>query len=141
MRSDWTKLAKEFQKELYLKIFKEEEIKSWIKETVKKLQEGEFDNLLVYKKRLRRKVEDYTKSIPPHVKAAKMLENPGKTVKYVMTLRGPVPIQLEPKDLDYEHYIDKQLKPIADSVLEFVDLEFDKLVKAGYFSQKKLFMA
>ncbi len=29
--------------------------------------------------------------------------------------------------MDYQHYIDKQLKPIADGILPFIGKEFDTL--------------
>jgi DNA polymerase-2 len=29
--------------------------------------------------------------------------------------------------LDYEHYIEKQIKPIADSILPLIGSDFDKL--------------
>jgi len=70
VRSDWTRLAKEFQVELYNRVFHNEDIEDWLKDFVLKVKNGEFDEKLVYKKRLRKDVEDYTKNIPQHVKAA-----------------------------------------------------------------------
>jgi DNA polymerase-2 len=116
VRSDWTKLAKEFQVELYERVFYNKEISSWINEIVEKVYKGEYNDSLVYRKRMRKDVNDYVKNIPPQVRAAKMLSDIGGTVYYVITRRGPVPIELEPKDIDYKHYIEKQLKP-ADSDL------------------------
>ncbi len=72
VRSDWTKLAKEFQVELYERIFYEKEIKSWIKEVVKNVYTGQFDDKLVYRKRLRKDVEDYTRNLPQHVPGCKI---------------------------------------------------------------------
>jgi DNA polymerase-2 len=40
-------------------------------------------------------------------------------------------VELDPKDIDYQHYIDKQLKPIADSILVLLDLSFDSIVQSG----------
>lgn len=128
VRSDWTRLAKDFQIELYHRIFYNEELDDWIRAFVKKLREKAFDNKLVYKKRLRKDVEEYIKNLPPHVKAAKLLHEPGDTIYYVITQRGPIPIQLKHDDLDYDHYIEKQLKPIADSVLTLLGKSFDKIV-------------
>jgi DNA polymerase-2 len=54
-------------------------------------------------------------------------ELPG-LIEYVMTKDGPEPIELKPKKLDYEHYIEKQIRPIADSILSFQDKSFDDLV-------------
>jgi DNA polymerase-2 len=130
VRSDWTKLAKEFQVQLYMKIFNGEEIDDWIRAIVHKVNRGEYDDKLVYRKRLRKEIEDYQKSIPPHVRAARMINKTSGTVEYVITKRGPVPIQLTHGDLDYQHYIEKQLKPIADSVLGLFGESFDSITKS-----------
>ena len=39
--------------------------------------------------------------------------------------------------LDYEHYIEKQIKPIANAVLEFYDISFKEVMEGK--KQKKLF--
>ncbi|MCJ7552552.1 MAG: DNA polymerase II, partial [Ignavibacteriaceae bacterium] len=134
VRSDWTRLAKEFQTELYNKIFNNEEVDDWIRSVVSKLKKCEFDEKLVYKKRLRKDVEEYVKNVPPHARAAKLLQEPGDTVYYVITQRGPIPIQLKHNDIDYDHYIDKQLKPIADSVLVLLGKSFDNIVETDQLS-------
>ncbi|HSD63818.1 MAG TPA: DNA polymerase II [Ignavibacteriaceae bacterium] len=134
VRSDWTRLAKEFQVELYERIFYEKEIKNWIKEVVKKINSGEFDDKLVYRKRLRKDVEDYTKNIPQHVRAAKQISQSSGTIYYVITKRGPVPVELKHNDIDYQHYIEKQVKPIADSVLSLLGESFDSIIKTGQLS-------
>ncbi|NNG27930.1 MAG: DNA polymerase II [Ignavibacteriaceae bacterium] len=130
VRSDWTRLAKEFQVELYTKVFNEEEVEDWIREIVKKVKAGEYDEKLVYRKRLRKDVDDYTKNIPQHVKAARLLPEAVGTVYYVITKRGPIPIELKHNDIDYDHYIQKQLKPLADSVLLLLDKSFDSIVES-----------
>lgn len=134
VRSDWTRLAKEFQVELYQKIFNEEDITEWLREIVKKVNAGEFDEKLIYRKRLRKDVDDYTKNVPQHVRAAKLLSDAGGTVYYVITKRGPIPVELKHDDIDYDHYIEKQLKPIADSVLSLLGLSFDSIVKSDQLS-------
>ncbi|MFO7524867.1 MAG: DNA polymerase II [Ignavibacteriaceae bacterium] len=134
VRSDWTRIAKEFQTELYNKIFNNEEVDDWIRSVVAKLKKGEFDEKLIYKKRLRKDVEEYVKNVPPHARAAKLLQEPGDTIYYVITHRGPIPIQLKHNDIDYDHYIDKQLKPIADSVLSLLGKSFDNIVQTDQLS-------
>ncbi len=131
VRSDWTRLAKEFQVELYKRVLYNQEISKWMNDFVDKIYKGEFDEKLVYRKRLRKDVEEYVKNIPPQVRAAKMLSDIGNVVYYVITKGGPVPVELNPKDIDYQHYIDKQLKPIADSILVLLDLSFDSIVQSG----------
>ncbi len=130
VRSDWTKLAKEFQVQLYFKIFSGEEVAEWIRSIVHKVNRGAFDDKLVYRKRLRKDIDDYQKNSPPHVRAARMINKSNGTVEYVITKRGPVPIELTHGDLDYQHYIDKQLKPIADSVLGLLGESFDAITKS-----------
>ena len=128
VRSDWTKLAKEFQVELYQRIFNDEDVTGWIKSIVRKVNEGGFDNKLVYQKRLRKNLEDYVKNIPPQVRAAKMIDRNTGTIQYLITKRGPIPVELKHDDIDYKHYIEKQLKPIADSVLVLLGKSFDSIV-------------
>ena len=145
VRSDWTHLAKEFQVQLYNRIFNNEEIENWLREIVKKVKDGEYDDKLVYRKRLRKDVDEYTKNIPQHVKAARLLsettrlgEAPSRsragTVYYVITKRGPIPVELKHTDIDYNHYIEKQLKPIADSVLILLGESFDSIVQSDQLS-------
>lgn len=134
VRSDWTKLAKEFQIELYEKIFKGEDVEDWIREVIQKLKAGKFDDKLIYRKRLRKEVEDYTKNVPPHARAAKLLNEPRDIIYYAITQRGPIPIELKHNDFDYDHYIEKQLKPIADSVLSLLGKNFDSIADSDQLS-------
>ena len=45
-----------------------------------------------------------------------------------MTLAGPFPSELEYTSIDYDHYVEKQIKPLADSVLSIYDKCFDDLI-------------
>jgi DNA polymerase-2 len=129
VRSDWTRLAKEFQQELYSLIFNGQDAGEWIREFVDGINRGVHDDKLVYRKRLRKDLDLYTKSTPPHVKAARMINQSSGVIRYVMTKRGPVPVELEHGDYDYQHYIEKQIKPIADSVLGLLGQSFETLFK------------
>ncbi len=138
VRSDWTRLAKDFQVELYQRVFEEKEIPNWLRDYVKQVYDGRLDDKLVYRKRLRKEVDQYIKNVPPQVKAAKMIGAASGYVEYIITKRGPVPIELDYSDIDYQHYIDKQLKPIADSILILLDLSFDDIVSTtqlNFFDQ------
>lgn len=134
VRSDWTKLAKDFQIELYEKIFKEEDVDDWIRDIIKNLKAGKYDDKLIYRKRLRKDVDDYTKNVPPHARAAKLLNEPKDVIYYAITQRGPIPVELKHTDFDYDHYIEKQLKPIADSVLSLLGKSFDSIVGTNQMS-------
>ena len=128
--TDWTAITCIFQDKMYNAEFANENIEEWAKSFVEELKTGEYDEHLVFTRKLVKKVEEYTGNLPPHVKAAKLLEKPGKVIKYLMTTRGPVPAELSPNDIDYQYYLDKQLAPIADSLLELKNLQFENLFKA-----------
>ncbi|WP_409419497.1 DNA polymerase II [Marinomonas sp. RS-M-Aa-14] len=133
-RTDWTPLARQFQRTLFEKIFNDENPIAYIQETIEKLRSGEYDEQLVYSKQLSRPLSSYTKNKPPHVRAAAMIDqkraeqglpleyNKGrKRVYYVYQRSGVVPYESDKDlvELDYEHYIEKQIEPIADSILPF----------------------
>jgi len=127
VRTDWTTLAREFQRELYRRIFAGEAYEEFIRGTAAAVLAGKHDDQLIYKKRLRRKLEEYTKVAPPHVQAARKLERPGRSISYVITLNGPEPIELRKSPLDYGHYLDRQLAPVADSILHVFNQTFEQL--------------
>jgi len=139
VRRDWTDIAKNFQAGLLKRIFHKEEVADFIKKTVADLREGKLDSELVYRKAIRKGVDEYTKTTPPHVKAARLLgsELRSNIIEYVMTKEGPEPIQKQKHKIDYEHYVEKQIKPIADAVLVFYEQSFDDILKGS--SQKTLF--
>ncbi len=129
VRSDWTDLAKKFQNELLMKIFHNEEIEDFIKDFVKDVRSGKYDDLLVYKKSIRKNIQDYALEAQ-HVKAAKKLETlESNKIEYVITEDGPEPIQNIKHKIDYEHYINKQLKPIADTILIFSKKDFNTVIR------------
>ena len=140
VRTDWTPLAQQFQKTLYLRIFRNEPYQDYVRETIDKLMAGELDALLVYRKRLRRPLADYERNVPPHVRAARLADeqnlkrgrppqyqNRG-TIKYVWTTQGPEPVDYQQSPLDYDHYLTKQLQPVADGILPFTDDDFATLL-------------
>lgn len=138
VRRDWTELAKTFQLEILKKIFQKEEITKYVQKFVKDLKAGKKDDLLVYRKAIRKNLVEYTKTTPPHVKAARMLkELKSNIIEYIITINGPEPLELHKSKIDYNHYIEKQVKPLADTVLTFFDTNFDDLIKNS--SQKTLF--
>ena len=138
-RTDWTPLSQHFQKELYRMVFHEEDPVEFIRSYVDATLNGDFDDQLIYQKRLRRKLSDYQKNVPPQVRAARLADeinaktgrplqyqNRGR-VEYLITINGPEPKEYQQSPIDYQHYIDKQLKPVADAILPFIGLNFDSL--------------
>ncbi|MCL4106173.1 UNVERIFIED_CONTAM: hypothetical protein GTU68_058479, partial [Idotea baltica] len=135
VRTDWTRLAREFQQELYRRIFKGEAFEQYVKDVCLEVLAGERDEQLVYRKRLRRKLAEYERNIPPHVRAARLCEtrglevpHRGSWVEYVMTHSGAEPAAKRLAELDYQHYVDRQLEPVADGILGFVGTSFRTLV-------------
>ncbi len=139
VRTDWSPLARQFQQELYLRIFRREPYRDYVRDFVRRTRGGELDDLLVYRKRLRRRLDHYERNVPPHVRAARSAdeynqrhERPmqyqnGGWISYVMTLAGPEPLENRQAGIDYEHYVGKQLLPVADAILAFVGDDFSQL--------------
>ncbi len=128
VRSDWTAVAKIFQEQLLFKLFRDEPVEGYIKTFVQEVKEGKMDNQLVYRKSLRKPLSEYTKTTPPHVKAARLLKKvEDKVISYVITKEGPQPIQNITAPLDYDHYIEKQIQPIADTILEALGKTFESI--------------
>jgi DNA polymerase-2 len=130
VRSDWTPLAREVQRELYRRVFLDEPYEDYLRDIVARLGVGELDELLVYRKRLRRPLDTYVRNVPPHVQAARKLERHGRDIEYVITLNGPEPVEARHSALDYDHYIDRQLAPVADGILHFLGRRFDEIARA-----------
>ena len=135
IRRDWTPLARRFQRRLLDLAFHDAStatIEGYVTETLSLLRTGKLDDLLVYQKALRKPIEDYVKTQPPHVQAAALLPhaNPsvGDVIRYVITVRGPRPVGQCPvgyvdPPLDYPHYVRKQLLPIARSLVPLVVID------------------
>ncbi len=135
VRTDWTRLAREFQEELYRRVFLEEPFADYVRDLVAQVLAGERDEELVYRKRLRRRLDEYERNVPPHVQAARLyhargLAAPtrGSWVEYVITTAGAEPAASPRAPLDYQHYVDRQLMPVADTILSFVGSSFSALV-------------
>jgi DNA polymerase-2 len=132
VRTDWTALARNFQKTLYQLVFDGDEYEDYILQTVAELRAGKFDEQLVYRKRLRKKLSEYLKNIPPHAQAAikaeaifKQTNQPSRYrnkswIEYVITVSGAETLECQQSKLDYDHYIEKQLTPIVDTILNAI---------------------
>ena len=129
VRRDWTELAKEVQRELYGRLFRDEPIEHWLCDLVARLRAGALDEWLVYRKGLRKRVEDYTAQTPPHVAAARKSKSaPGRVIAYLITLAGPEPLDNLTAEPDREHYVAKQVKPVAEPVLATLGLNFERVI-------------
>ncbi|PMV19131.1 MULTISPECIES: DNA polymerase II [unclassified Pseudomonas] len=140
VRSDWSPLARRFQQELYQRIFHRQPHQDYIRDYVRRTLSGELDELLIYRKRLRRRLDDYERNVPPHVRAARLadeyndrLNRPrqyqrGGWISYVISVNGPEPMEVRQAPIDYDHYVTRQLQPVADAILPFVNDDFSTLV-------------
>ena len=138
VRRDWTELSKKVQMELLDRVFHKKEVASYLREIVEDIKKGKYDDQLVYRKSISKELSEYTKTTPPHVKAARQLDKlTSNIVEYYMTVNGPEPVQKLSSTLDYNHYIEKQIRPIAETILQLFDMNFDDVIKNS--NQKSLF--
>jgi len=88
-----------------------------------------MDALLVYRKRLRPRLDAYQVNVPPQVRAARIAGahnarlnrsqqyQRGSWTQYVMTQNGRELLEARHSCIGYQHYLVKQFQPIADANL------------------------
>ena len=129
VRRDWTELARRVQRGLYQRLFNDEPVADYLAAVVADLRGGSLDDELTYRRGLRKPVSQYQSGAPPHVVAARKSADPTqRVVRYRYTLAGPEPLDALTHDPDYEHYLQKQLRPIAEPVLAVLDLGFEQVI-------------
>ena len=132
VRRDWTVLAKDFQRHILLRVFDDLDPAPLITEFIEQLRAGARDGDLVYRKALRKPLDAYGKTTPPHVKAARLIPGkPERIISYVLTVEGPQPLGYVTAPIDYEHYLEKQIRPIAEAILQHVAISFDEILGKG----------
>ena len=125
VRRDWSEVAKRFQREMVRLVFHEQPVEGFIRSFLADLANGRFDGELIYRKAVRKNLESYTRTTPPHVRAARKMKNSdGAIVRYTMTLNGPEPAGEETAPPDYQHYIEHQIQPIGEAILRFLGTDF-----------------
>ena len=135
VRTDWSPLAKEFQKQLYARVLKDLPYHDWIQAFVADVRAGKKDGLLVFDRPIKRQLSDYSAGLPPAAQALQQLQQaqPGavfRRVQYLMTINGVEAQTLSQSSIDYDFYVTKQLQPIADAILAFKNDRFDAIVNA-----------
>jgi DNA polymerase-2 len=129
VRGDWTPMAKEAQRELFARLFSDRPIDEYLRRVVADLRGGRLDDQLVYTKSLRKAPEAYTATTPPHVAAARKMHGPARRrIAYVVTRDGPEPADARKSPLDHEHYVQKQVRPVAEPVLALLGLDFEEVI-------------
>jgi DNA polymerase-2 len=134
-RSDGTPLGRRFQRELLDLVFGtasgglepagKEQLEAYCRGIASGLRGGAFDGELVYRRWLRRPASEYG-SENPAVRAARILgwtDRRGR-ISWLMTSSGAEPPERRSAAaLDYNHYVEHQLMPIARSILDERNLD------------------
>ena len=140
VRTDWTLMARQLQEQLYEQVFSDTPYIDLVKGWAGRLQAGEIDDLLVYRKRIRRPLAEYQKNVPPHVQAARhadaLLQQQGEKarydqggwIEYVITMAGPRALDINDQPLDYEHYLERQMMPVVDGILNLLGDSYDNIM-------------
>jgi len=154
VRTDWCELAKEVQLNVLDIILRRNDINmavEYVQGVINELREGRIPlSKLVIWKTLTRRIEDY-KVEGPHVRAAQVMVrhgyavHPGMKIGYVIVKgtgklsdRGMPYFMVEPKDVDIEYYISKQVIPAAMRILEPLGVDEKKLLRGGLPRRKTL---
>jgi DNA polymerase-2 len=111
VRRDWTPLARRIQLELLDRVFHDEAFEEWLLQTTKDLTAGKLDEELVYRK-------------------SKKENDVKEELVLVMTGRGLEPVHATTAPIDYAHYLDKQIAPVCDVILPFLDTSFSRVAGA-----------
>lgn len=136
VRSDWSPLARNIQAQLYERMFNQRDISGYLTSVIGELLAGKLDNELIFRKRMRRNLEEYSAKSSPHVKVARQLcEHTGKDlfgkrgaqIDYVITVNGPESVLYQSSAIDYHYYIDKQIRPIAEPVFSIMKLNYTNI--------------
>lgn len=151
VRGDWSELAKEVQMKVVEIILTSrnaaearQNVIKYVKDVITKLKgyQFEIDDLIIWKT-LDKDLEEY-KAHPPHVSAALLLKKrgyrvgKGTTVGYVVVKGGEkvseraVPYILldDPKRIDVDYYVEKQIIPAALRIAEVVGVK-ERDLKTG----------
>lgn len=132
VRRDWTTLARDVQRELYRRLFADEPVDDYLADIAERVRSGALDEALVYRKQLRKRADEYTRTTPPHVAAARKSSGTGSKrgalISYVMTSAGAEPVDGVRHPIDREHYVQKQVRPVAEPVLEALGLDFERVI-------------
>ena len=140
VRRDWPRIARRLQEGMLTRLFRDEDILPFVREVIAALRSGELDAELVYTKRIRKgSLDRYTASSPPHVQAARKLEEqhggkPGPVIHYWISQTGPEPLlggSLPADQVDRKHYLDRVLQPVADAILEELGSSFAEALGEG----------
>jgi DNA polymerase I len=143
VRRNWSNIAKKTQKKV-LKILLKENDKSkalsYIRAVLEKLKQNKIpiDDVTITTQ-LQKKVEDYVQ-IGPHVAVAKRMKQkgmpvkPGMSISYVITegdkmIRDRARTPKNAKNYDASYYIDNQVLPAIESIMDVYNCSLDEIKK------------
>jgi DNA polymerase-2 len=134
VRRDWPDLAHRLQEGMLERLFTGRDPAPFVRELVDELRAGARDAELVYAKRVRKGGLERYEANAPHVQAARKAGRvPGGVIRYVITRSGPEPVlpgRKLPPAIDHGHYVEKVVRPVAESILEVLGSSFDEALGA-----------
>jgi DNA polymerase II len=134
VRRDWPDLAHRLQEGMLERLFTGRDPAPFVRELVAELRAGARDVELVYVKRVRKGALERYEANAPHVQAARKAGRvPGGVIRYVMTRTGPEPVlpgRPLPAAIEHGHYVEKVVRPVAESILEVLGSSFDEALGA-----------
>jgi DNA polymerase-2 len=134
VRRDWPDLAHRLQEGMLERLFSGRDPAPFVRELVDELRAGDRDAELVYAKRVRKGGLERYEANAPHVQAARKAGHvPGGVIRYVITRSGPEPVlpgRKLPPAIDHGHYVEKVVRPVAESILEVLGSSFDEALGA-----------
>jgi DNA polymerase-2 len=132
VRRDWPHVATRLQQGMLERLFTDCEVMPFVRQLVEMVRAGTLDEELVYVKRLRKgSARDYSVNTPHVVAARKLGRRADRVVRYLITATGPEPAEPGeplPPAIDREHYVEKVLRPVAESILELSGQSFDEAI-------------
>jgi len=133
VRRDWCDLAKETQMRVLEILLKEgsiEKAKKYVHEVIEKLKNREIDwKKLILRERLNKPIEEYEIVSPLLIAAKRGNYKVGDIVEYIIRegvgsiSERAVPISQFDGKYDVEYYIEKQIKPVIE---DLIDLTFEQ---------------
>lgn len=144
VRRDWSRLARETQKEILRIVLKDENPKKafeYVQGIIKKLRNKEIKNEeLLIQTQLKMDISDY-EQIGPHVAVARRMQEKGYPVsqgvpiwyiiiegKGMIRDRARLPEEVKEKEYDTEYYINNQIIPAVEKILEVFNYKKEDLL-------------
>lgn len=150
IRRDWSRLARQVQRRVFEIVLKEnakEKAFEYIKKVIKDLRNKKFEiEEMIIRTQLQKDLSDYQQR-GPHVAVAERMRKSGMhvsigtTIMYIITpgkgqIRDRARAPSEAQEYDSEYYINNQIIPAVEQVLEVLGYKKEQLAEIS--KQKKL---